>query len=46
MSSDDPMLMQEVPLAIDESLDGMQRIASIVRALKEFAHPDGRERAG
>jgi PAS domain S-box-containing protein len=43
MNSDDPTMAEEVSLAIDESLDGVQRIASIVRALGEFAHPDDRE---
>src|SRR5258706_7700212 len=32
---------------MDESLDGVERVAKIVRALKEFAHPSGGEkRAG
>src|SRR5207249_4785175 len=38
-------LDDEVPLAIDESLEGVQRVATIVRALKEFAHPQSREQA-
>src|SRR5207249_2651050 len=38
-------LDEEVPAAIDESLEGVQRVASIVRALKEFAHPQPREQA-
>jgi signal transduction histidine kinase len=29
-----------VPLAIDDSIDGLARIAVIVRSMKEFAHPD------
>jgi signal transduction histidine kinase len=37
------MLQEEVPLAIQESLHGVQRVASIVGALKEFAHPDSSE---
>jgi two-component system NtrC family sensor kinase len=36
-------LQEEVPLAIDQSLDGVQRIASIVGALSQFAQPDIRE---
>ena len=31
-------LTQEVPKAIDETLDGLQRIKKIVRAMKEFSH--------
>jgi two-component system NtrC family sensor kinase len=36
-------LQAEVPLAIEQSLDGVQRIAAIVGALSQFAHPDSRE---
>lgn len=38
-------LMQEIPKAIEESLDGVTRVATIVAAMKEFAHPDLKERA-
>jgi signal transduction histidine kinase len=38
-------LSDEVPKAIAQSLDGVERIAKIVRAMKEFAHPGGEERA-
>ena len=31
---------KEVPTAIAESIEGAQRIANIVRAMKEFSHPD------
>jgi two-component system NtrC family sensor kinase len=30
---------EEVPLAIDQALEGRDRVAAIVRAMKEFAHP-------
>lgn len=30
---------EEVPTAIAETLDGVQRVADIVRALKDFSHP-------
>src|SRR6185437_11641171 len=33
-------LASEVPRAIDQSLDGARRVAEIVRAMKEFSHPD------
>ena len=33
-------LEQEVPKAISQTLDGVDRVATIVRALKHFAHPD------
>jgi signal transduction histidine kinase len=29
----------EVPEAIEQSLEGLERVASIVRAMKEYAHP-------
>ena len=33
-------VMQNVPLALDSSIEGLARIATIVRSMKEFAHPD------
>jgi len=33
-------LAEEVPRAIEQTLDGVKRVATIVRAMKEFAHPD------
>ncbi len=36
-------LEEEVPLAIGQSLDGNARVAEIVRAMKEFAHPGSEE---
>jgi signal transduction histidine kinase len=33
-------IMENIPLAIDGSLEGLGRIATIVRSMKEFAHPD------
>lgn len=36
-------LREQVPDAIDSMLDGVQRVATIVRAMKEFAHPDQKE---
>ncbi|MDH5666612.1 MAG: ATP-binding protein [Nitrospira sp.] len=38
-------LVDEVPKAIAQSLDGVERVAKIVRAMKEFAHPGGEESA-
>ncbi|MCC7490342.1 MAG: PAS domain S-box protein, partial [Gammaproteobacteria bacterium] len=32
-------LREEIPRALDQSGDGCQRIASIVKAMKEFSHP-------
>jgi len=36
---------REAPAAFDRARDGMARIAAIVSAMKEFAHPDQREKA-
>ena len=35
----------EIPKAIAQTLDGVGRVATIVRAMKEFAHPDSGEKA-
>ncbi len=32
-------LAEEIPKAIEQSLEGIHRVADIVRAMKEFAHP-------
>jgi PAS domain S-box-containing protein len=39
-------LKNEVPVAIQQSLDGNSRVAEIVRAMKEFAHPGLEEKVG
>lgn len=41
--SDLDYLMTEIPNAIDQSLDGVERVAKIVKAMKEFSHPGGDE---
>jgi len=38
-------LEEEVPRAFERALDGVKRVATIVRAMKDFAHPDQREMA-
>ncbi|MBI5855798.1 MAG: PAS domain S-box protein [Nitrospirae bacterium] len=37
-------LAQEVPKALAQSIEGIDRIAHIVRAMKDFAHPDRGEK--
>ena len=37
-------LAEELPLAIAQSNDGVQRISSIVQAMKEFCHPGSKEK--
>jgi PAS domain S-box-containing protein len=36
-------VLEQVPKSIARTLDGVQRVATIVRAMKEFAHPDQKE---
>jgi PAS domain S-box-containing protein len=35
----------EMPRAFERTLEGAQRVTEIVRAMKEFAHPDGQEQS-
>ncbi|HMK23671.1 MAG TPA: PAS domain S-box protein, partial [Terriglobales bacterium] len=37
-------LRTEVPRALDQSLDGISRVAKIVQAMKEFSHPGADEK--
>jgi PAS domain S-box-containing protein len=37
-------ISEEVPRAIAQSLDGARRVANIVRAMKEFSHPDSADK--
>ncbi|HET8654550.1 MAG TPA: PAS domain S-box protein [Longimicrobiaceae bacterium] len=37
-------LLEEVPRAVLQSLEGVERVAEIVRAMKEFSHPGSTER--
>lgn len=41
--ADVEFLAEEVPRALEQSLEGTKRVTKIVRALKEFAHPGGDE---
>lgn len=34
----------EVPAAIEQSLDGLERVSTIVRAMKDFSHPGSAEK--
>lgn len=36
-------LEKEIPLAIKQSREGLSRVAHLVRAMKEFSHPGGKE---
>jgi len=37
-------LQTEIPHAIEQSLEGIQRVTKIVRAMKEFSHPGAEEK--
>ncbi len=42
---DTAFLIEEIPKAIDQSLEGVERVSQIVKAMKEFAHPGSGEKA-
>ena len=44
-TADCAYLLEEIPKALTQTLDGVTRVATIVRAMKEFAHPEGKEMA-
>lgn len=39
---DSDYLLREIPEALNQTLDGVERVVTIVRAMKEFAHPESR----
>ncbi|MDF7801748.1 response regulator [Pontiellaceae bacterium B1224] len=44
-TADMEYLREELPSAIEQSLEGIDRVATIVRAMKDFAHPGKTERS-
>ena len=42
--SDSAYLRSEIPRALEQSLEGISRVAKIVRAMKEFSHPGSDEK--
>ncbi len=38
-AADLPFLLEECPKAIEQALEGVERVATIVRAMKDFSHP-------
>ena len=44
-SADLEYLEEQLPKALDRALDGLQRVATIVRGMRAFAHPDQKEKA-
>jgi PAS domain S-box-containing protein len=43
-AADVEFLMEEIPKAIHQSSEGVQRVAAIVKAMKDFSHPDSADR--
>jgi len=39
-----PFLLEEIPKTIDQSMDGINRVGAIVRAMREFSHPGSEEK--
>jgi PAS domain S-box-containing protein len=43
-SVDDGYLLAEIPKAIDQTLEGINRVTTLVAAMKEFSHPGKKEK--
>jgi len=43
-AADVTYLIENMPEAVERSFEGLQRVATIVRSMKEFAHPDRQEK--
>lgn len=43
-SGDVDYLLEEIPAALDQSLEGLKRVTQIVKSMKQFSHPGTRER--
>ncbi len=44
-TSDAEYLMKEFPRAVEQTLEGVDRVTTIVRAMKEFSHPGTKQKA-
>ncbi len=44
-AADAPYLMEEIPKALEQAIDGVARITTLVKAMKEFSHPGRKEKA-
>lgn len=44
LAADLEFVGEEVPRAIEQTLEGVERVTTIVRAMKEFAYPDQKEK--
>jgi PAS domain S-box-containing protein len=45
LSADVEFLSKEIPIAIAQTLEGISRVSEIVRAMKEFSHPNDQEKS-
>ncbi len=43
-ASDLEYLQEEIPQAVEQTLQGVERVGAIVRSMKEFSHPGGEEK--
>ena len=44
VASDLDYLCAEIPAALNQSLEGVERVSKIVKAMKEFSHPGGKDK--
>jgi len=44
-AADVQYMAEQLPKALERALDGLQRVATIVRGMKAFAHPDQKDKA-
>jgi signal transduction histidine kinase len=44
-NADFNFIIEEIPSALDQSREGINRVSNIVKAMKEFAHPGVKEKA-
>ncbi|MFY9645761.1 MAG: ATP-binding protein [Terriglobales bacterium] len=42
--SDTPYLLEEIPKAIEQTIEGIARVSRLVSAMKEFSHPGTKEK--
>lgn len=40
-----PFLLAEIPATVEQTLEGVERVATIVRAMREFSHPGSEEKS-
>jgi signal transduction histidine kinase len=43
-SADTPYLMEEIPKALEQAIDGVDRVSTLVKAMKAFSHPGQKEK--